>query len=64
MATQTTPPVAPATARDYQVAAEALVASAAKDGYVITIEQVPQKPLAMGNYRTEVSVRRARNAAA
>ena len=40
--------------------AEALVQLAAQAGIVLTIEQVSQKPLAMGHYKTVVSVRPAR----
>lgn len=40
---------------------EQLVKLAAKDGLVITIEQRPLKPLAMGNYETVVEVRPARS---
>lgn len=42
--------------------AEALVAEAARLGVVLTVEQQPLEPLAMGNYATIVSVRRARKA--
>ena len=45
-----------------QAQAEALVAEAARLGVVLTIEQQPLQPLAMGNYTTVVSVRRARGA--
>lgn len=37
-----------------------IVDRAAELGYVITVEQTPLEPLAMGHYRTEVSVRKAR----
>lgn len=37
--------------------AEDIVASAASHGVVITIAQVPLLPLAMGNYKSVVSVR-------
>lgn len=43
--------------------AEALVAEAAKWGLVLTIEQSPLQPLAMGHYETRVSVRPARGPA-
>lgn len=43
-------------------AAEQLVAEAARQGIVLTVEQVPLQPLAMGNYETVVSVRPARGA--
>ena len=42
--------------------AEGLVANAARLGFVITIEQQPLRPLAMGNHETVVSVRPARKA--
>jgi hypothetical protein len=38
----------------------ALVQEAHMKVYVVTIEQVPLKPLAMGNYRTVVNVRERR----
>lgn len=41
----------------------ALVAIAAGSGLVISIEQRPLQPLAMGHYESVVSVRRARGAA-
>jgi hypothetical protein len=41
-------------------AARALVAAADRLGLVLTVEQWSIPPLAMGNYRTEVSVRSAR----
>lgn len=40
-----------------------VVQDAARLGLVVTVEQVPQQPLAMGNYTTEVSVREARQKA-
>ena len=40
-----------------------LVQAAKLAGMVITVEQVPLKPLAMGHYETVVSVRPARGAA-
>lgn len=40
--------------------ARGLVENAAAWGVILTIEQVPFKPLAMGNYTTRVSVRPAR----
>jgi hypothetical protein len=40
--------------------AEELVNHAAEFGVVVTIEQVPEQPPAMGHYRTVVSVREAR----
>ncbi len=48
---------------DIRHKAEALVAEAARLGVVLTVEQQPLQPLAMGNYTTVVSVRRARGAA-
>lgn len=41
-------------------AARALVARAERLGMVLTVEQRPRQPLAMGNYETVVSVRPAR----
>lgn len=43
--------------------AEGLVANAARLGVVVSIEQRPLRPLAMGNHETVVSVRSARKAA-
>lgn len=43
----------------YRQQAEQLVADMAADGLVLTVEQVPVPPLAMGNYITTVAVRRA-----
>lgn len=43
-------------------AAELLVNEAASQGLVLTIEQRPLLPLAMGHYTTEVSVRQGRHA--
>lgn len=40
--------------------ARVLVDSARQAGYVLTIEQRPLQPLAMGNYETVVGVRPAR----
>lgn len=40
--------------------AAALVAQARECGLVLTVEIVPDKPLAMGNYHEVVSVRPAR----
>lgn len=39
------------------------VAEAARDGLVLTVEQVPLQPLAMGHHTTVVSVRPARKKA-
>lgn len=41
-------------------ALEALVKDAHDQGMVVTVEQVPLHPLAMGHYSTVVSVRKAR----
>ena len=48
---------------DYKARAEQLVAEAQRAGLVITVEQRPLQPLAMGHYETVVSVRPARGAA-
>lgn len=45
---------------DIKFAAEELVRRAVKEGVVLTIEQVPLTPLAMGHYYTVASVRLAR----
>jgi hypothetical protein len=50
-------------ALNVQRAAEMLVQAAAAQGEVLTIDQEPLQPLAMGHYRTVVSVRKARGAA-
>lgn len=42
---------------DVKATAEMLVAEAERQGLVLTIEQAPLKPLAMGHYKTVVSVR-------
>lgn len=42
---------------------EALVKDAQDQGMVVTVEQVPLPPLAMGRYSTVVSVRKARSPA-
>lgn len=42
---------------------ERMVADMARDGLVLTVEQVPMQPLAMGHYTTTVSVRLARRPA-
>jgi len=42
--------------------AEELIAHALTWGYVLTIEQRPLQPLAMGNYESVLAVRRARHA--
>jgi hypothetical protein len=41
--------------------AQHLVQRAAVYGLVVTIEQVPRQPLAMGNYESVITVRPARN---
>lgn len=45
----------------YQAKAEQLVADAARDGLVLTMEQRPLRPFAQGHYETVVSVRAARS---
>ena len=40
-----------------------LVSLADRLGYVVTIEQIPQTPLAMGNYTARVDLRRRRERA-
>lgn len=47
----------------YRLSLETLVRQAARDGLILTVEQRPLQPLAMGNYETVVSVRPARGAA-
>lgn len=42
--------------------AKQLLLDAADLGFVITIEQRPLQPLAMGNYESVLRIRRARNA--
>lgn len=37
--------------------AERLIAEAADDGVIITVDLVPNRPLAMGNYKQVVDVR-------
>ncbi len=44
----------------FRAEVERIVADMARDGLVLTVEQQPLQPLAMGNYRTVVSVRPAR----
>lgn len=46
----------------FQQAAQSLVAQAARFGVVVTIEQRPLLPLAMGHHETVVSTRPARGA--
>lgn len=41
----------------YRKLLETIVADAKRDSLVLTIEQVPLQPLAMGHYETVVSVR-------
>lgn len=48
---------------EIQVAAETLIARAKASGVVLTVEQIPQLPLAMGHHLTVASVRPARGAA-
>jgi len=43
------------------VLAQRLIQVADRKGYVISIEQVPRKPLAMGNYVSVVTVQPKRN---
>ncbi|XVJ69924.1 MAG: hypothetical protein HEQ39_09885 [Rhizobacter sp.] len=47
---------------EMQWAFEELVKDAAEKGMVVTVEQVPLTPLAMGHYETRVTVRKARAA--
>lgn len=49
--------------RMYRERAQALVCAARRDGLVITIEQRPLKPLAMGHHETTVAIRPARKPA-
>ena len=51
------------TIADVEKAAQRLVQEAERLGVVLTIEQVPLKPLAMGHYETVVGVRPERNRA-
>lgn len=51
-----------ATQAQMQRAVEDLVQHLDAAGLVLTVEQVPELPLAMGNYRTHVSVRVKRGA--
>lgn len=53
-------PMLPPSVWHIQRMAEDLVNQAAGYGVVLTIEQVPEQPPAMGHYRTVVSVREAR----
>ena len=48
---------------DVEKAAQRLVQEAERLGVVLTVEQVPLKPLAMGHYETVVGVRPARSKA-
>lgn len=50
-------------AREVRVLAGRLVQLAEFGGQVLTIEQIPLQPLAMGNYETVVHVRPARGKA-
>lgn len=45
---------------DVKQLAEALIRQAADQGLILTIEQVPLLPLAMGHHRSVVTVRQAR----
>lgn len=47
----------------YEQKVRALVERAIDDGFVITVEQVPDKPLAMGNYHHHIEVREMRKLA-
>lgn len=47
--------------RVIQQRAEQLARDAQRLGVVLTVEQVPQIPLAQGNYQTQVRVRAALN---
>lgn len=49
--------------RMYADRLRSLVESAARDGFVLTIEQRALRPLAMGHYESVVSVRPARKGA-
>ena len=49
------------TIADVERAAQRLVQEAERLGVVLTVEQVPLQPLAMGNYETVVGVRPARS---
>jgi len=49
------------TIQEIDLLARDLVAKAEASGVVLTIEQQPRSPLAMGNYRTVVTTRRARH---
>lgn len=40
--------------------AQDLIQNAAAWGFIVTVEQVPLQPLAMGHYTTRISVRAAR----
>lgn len=46
---------------DVERAAQRLVQEAERLGVVLTVEQVPPQPLAMGHYKTVVGVRPARS---
>lgn len=49
---------------DVAAVGRALVLIAARRGFVVTIETVPEQPLAMGNFGLHVSVREDRKASA
>lgn len=55
-------PISGTTIEFFQRQAEQLVYMAARHGFVITIEQQPKTPLAMGNHESIVSIRESRNA--
>lgn len=40
-----------------------LVEYAERDGFIVTVEQIPEAPLAMGNYKSMVTVRPKRTRA-
>ena len=45
----------------YKEQLEQIVKHLAFHGYVVTIDSIPNIPLAMGNYRSEVTIRPARS---
>ncbi len=56
-------PALPVTRDDVMFAAERAVSLASKARMVLTVRQIPELPLAMGNYFTRVEVRPARERA-
>lgn len=58
--TLTTETVTPAKTENVRQFLQGLIDGATKDGYIITVEQRPLHPLAMGHYETVVDVRPAR----